>query len=199
MHQSFYLDCPLLPKLWRLVLWRQQRCQPVARRLVLHQEARQSLRQNPSQHGFHHRLESQLAVQVLFLQLIEVFDGLDRFFLEAGHSPTVFVFHGVGLLGVVMATAYSSELIAAIRSGDPDAFLRGLASTVFELLQLGGSHIQFRDALSVASCVTQGSPEQRGLLAAGCDLYDLMMLAPEGRKALLDLLDKPFLEHAKGE
>lgn len=39
--------------------------------------------------------------------------------------------------------------------------------------------------------------EQRALLAAGCDLYDLLTHAPQGRQALQDLLAQPVSHDAK--
>ena len=98
-------------------------------------------------------------------------------------------------------SAFSPEVAQAIQSGDKRAFLVGLASTVSLWMELGGIDIRSRSLCSVsfASCVAGAAPERRALLAAGCDLYNLMMLAPEGREALLDFLDQPVLEHAKGE
>ncbi len=102
---------------------------------------------------------------------------------------------------MIQVSAFSPEVAQAIQSGDKQAFLVGLASTVSLWMQLGGVDILFLDRCSVsfASFVVGVAPEQRALLAAGCDLYNLMMLAPESREALLHFLDQPVLEHAKGE
>lgn len=100
---------------------------------------------------------------------------------------------------MIQGLAFSEQVSQAIEADDQQAFLLGLISTAALWMHLGGSDIHFRPKISQAALVTQYSPEQRALLAAACDLYDLLMLCPQGRKALLDFLDKPILQEPKGE
>lgn len=98
-----------------------------------------------------------------------------------------------------LQTAFSPDVATAIGAGDRPALLVGLVCMAAHWMELGGSDIRWRNSTGMANCVVGGTPEQRALLAAGCDLYDLLMLAPESREALLHFLDQLVLEHAKGE
>lgn len=100
---------------------------------------------------------------------------------------------------MVHICAYSEEMSKAIAAGDQQAFFWGLISTAALWMQICGSDIHFRPTLSCAQILVQYTPEQRALMAAACDLYDLVQLFPQGREALLDFLDKPLLQERKGE
>lgn len=43
------------------------------------------------------------------------------------------------------------------------------------------------------------TPEQRALLAAACDLYDILIASPTGWQALADLGLEPLFQNGKGE
>jgi len=65
-----------------------------------------------------------------------------------------------------------------------------------------GMTLQMRDRLRMVDAAVgraDMTPEQRGLLAAACDLYDMLAATPEGRQALLDLGFEPLPQHPKGE
>lgn len=84
-----------------------------------------------------------------------------------------------------------------IEAGDQQALLRGLAATAALWFQLGGSDIALRPQIG---CVhSTGGDATDAILAAACDLYDLLALSPQGREALLHFRDQPVLEQAKGE
>lgn len=96
-----------------------------------------------------------------------------------------------------------SATTKAIGSGDVDALVRALARLAIGWIRFGGvpgRNIALTDVVAndPASSV-QRSPEQRALLAAGCDLYDLLAETPQGREALLQLGAKPVLKQRKGE
>lgn len=65
-----------------------------------------------------------------------------------------------------------------------------------------GSTLQMRNRLRMIDAAIERSgmtPEQRVLLAAACDLYDILAATPEGRQALTELGCQPFSQDSKGE
>ncbi len=86
-----------------------------------------------------------------------------------------------------------------IADGDDAALLRGLACLVASWFETCGTDISQRPYIRTTTCLSAQTPVQQGLMAAACDLYDVMSLSPQGRKALLDFRDDPVLEQAKGE
>ena len=58
---------------------------------------------------------------------------------------------------------------------------------------------EFGRPLAVDLVVGGGAPEQRALLAAACDVVDLLTKSPEDRQALRDLGFQPVPEQVEGE
>jgi len=98
---------------------------------------------------------------------------------------------------ILKTMAFGPAEKGRIEAGDQQALLRGLACTAALWFQIGGSDMQFRSSMGCARFAS-GRPTD-AILAAACDLYDLLSLSPQGREALLHFRDKPVLEQAKGE
>lgn len=79
------------------------------------------------------------------------------------------------------------ELAAEIAAGDADALVRAVACVAKVCIERGGGAPAYRPAMLDAACDLRRPPEQRVLLAVGCDLLDLIAHAPQGRRILLDL------------
>lgn len=92
----------------------------------------------------------------------------------------------------------SPASVESLASGDTDALLRCLWFLARKWFSSGGSMLPARDAISMTKLVER-SPEQRAFLAAGCDLYDVLISSPQGREALLNLGLQPVLDDPKGE
>lgn len=105
-----------------------------------------------------------------------------------------------GLVGMGPDTA---DKIAADEQGALMTALLCLAAHWMEqggMPRFGRSLAAMTDALSTESNrFAPCSAEQRALLAAGCDLHDLLVHSPQGRQALEDLLAKEVSYHAEGK
>lgn len=67
-------------------------------------------------------------------------------------------------------------------------------------MQKAGWDLLFRYSIQSTDLVVgSGSPQERVLLAAACDLVDLLAQSPEGRQALRDLGLEPVLENFEGK
>jgi hypothetical protein len=85
----------------------------------------------------------------------------------------------------------------AIRSGDHDALLIGLAALVHHwFVRCDASPYHPTSATAIAA---RGASPHAGMLAAAVDLRALLAESLRGRKALLDLGFKPFLEQIEGK
>lgn len=93
--------------------------------------------------------------------------------------------------------AYGPAQKARIEAGDQQALLRGLAATSALWFQLGGSAIALRPQIGCVHAAGGGAAD--AILAAACDLYDLLALSPHGRESLLHFCNQPVFEQAKGE
>lgn len=93
---------------------------------------------------------------------------------------------------------FSPATVESLASGDTDALLRCLWFLARKWFSSGGSMLPARDAISMTKLVER-SPEQRAFLAAGCDLYDVLISSPQGREALLNLGLQPVRDDPKGE
>lgn len=65
-----------------------------------------------------------------------------------------------------------------------------------------GSTLKIRGRISPTMMAIRGSQrtaEQQALLAAACELFDLLRSTPEGRQALADLGLEPLPEQRKAE
>ncbi len=105
-----------------------------------------------------------------------------------------------GLVGMGPDTAYK------IAAGDLGALMTALLCLAAHWMEQGGmprfgrSLAAMTDALPKESNrFAQRTAEQRSLLAAGCDLHDLLVQSPQGRQALEDLLAKEVAYHAEGK
>jgi len=101
-----------------------------------------------------------------------------------------------GLVGMGPATA------AKIAAGEQTALLTSLLFLAAHWMEQGGIPRFARDLAAMTDALPKGSTrsaEQRALLAAGCDLYDLLTHAPQGRQALQDLLAQPVAHDAEGK
>ncbi len=102
--------------------------------------------------------------------------------------------------------ALSSKTIAQIEQGDADTLISGIACLAAYWMQLGGYRLADRKEVGMTRAAAghpdddpQSTPEQRALLAAGCDLYDMLALHPQGRQALRKLGAEPFPEDSESE
>lgn len=87
----------------------------------------------------------------------------------------------------------------ALASGDPHALAAAAASMAADWFGRCESSVAFRGQFAVVGVVMQTDPQRRALLAAACDLVDLLGKTPQGRQALSDLGFEPFLEHVERE
>lgn len=90
-----------------------------------------------------------------------------------------------------------SVRLSAVREGDQQAFLEALlcvASSWFYACDRSGRH-----PTSASEIALLGASPSAGLLAAGCDLRNLLAQSPQGRQALGDFGFQPFLEHIEGK
>lgn len=97
-----------------------------------------------------------------------------------------------------IAAGLGAEQARAVAAGDEGALLQSLWFLVRAWLRAGGSCLEARPALSASVSVARPA-EERVFLAAGCDLYDLLMLSPQGREAVLKLGLEPLLEEPESE
>jgi hypothetical protein len=98
------------------------------------------------------------------------------------------------------------DTVDKVAVGDPKALMTALLCLAGHWMEQGGmprfsrSFVAMTDALPKDSDrFAQRPAEQRALLAAGCDLHDLLTHSPQGRQALEDLLAKPIAHHPKGK
>lgn len=105
-----------------------------------------------------------------------------------------------GLVGMGPDTASNIAL------GDQGALMTALLCLAAHWMEQGGiprfgrSLAAMTDALPKESGrFSMRTAEQRALLAAGCDLHDLLAQSPQGRQALKDLLAKEVSYHAEGK
>lgn len=100
-----------------------------------------------------------------------------------------------GLIGLGPAIA------ARIAEGDCIALLHALFYLAASWTGNTGSPSFDRGRYSMTVAIRDPdlSAEERTLLAAGCDLYDLLTHAPQGRQALQDLLSQPIPHHSESE
>lgn len=85
----------------------------------------------------------------------------------------------------------------AVRAGDQQALLEALLAFVSDWFLL--SERSARYPTNATEVVRLGASVESGLLAAGCDLRDLLAKSPQGRQALCDFGFQPFLEHIEGK
>lgn len=82
--------------------------------------------------------------------------------------------------------------------GDPhQRLVAQMANYCAGLFRAAGSHVSF--PLCAVHLAVAGDNSKAGLLAAAMHARDLLLLSPEGRKALSDLGFEPLLEHVEGE
>lgn len=76
-----------------------------------------------------------------------------------------------------------------------------LARLASRWMHISGASLKMRDRLHMVDSAVRAdtSPEQRTLMAAACDLADLLATTPEGRNALDDLGFKPLTQDGKGK
>lgn len=105
-----------------------------------------------------------------------------------------------GLIGMSPSTA---DKIAA---GEQNALLVALLHLAAHWMEQGGIPRLGRRLAAMTDALPQDpdrfgarTAEQRTLLAAGCDLHDLLVHSPQGRQALEDLLAQPIAHNSKGK
>ncbi len=91
----------------------------------------------------------------------------------------------------------SPSLVDAVSAGADGALLRGLWSLCAFWLERDGG-IRGRNRLG-ATALMHVPAERRQIVAAGCDLHDLLISSPQGREALLGLGQKPLAEKLERE
>ena len=98
------------------------------------------------------------------------------------------------------------DTVDKIATGNQEALMTALLCLAAHWMEQGGlprfgrSLAAMTDALPKESNrFAQRSAEQRSLLAAGCDLHDLLTHSPQGRQALEDLLAKPIAHHPESK
>lgn len=75
-----------------------------------------------------------------------------------------------------------------------------LALMARDWMQRGGWDIAWRHRVQATDLVTGDAPTpERVLLAAACDLVDLLAESPDGRQALRDLGFEPILQDFEGK
>lgn len=80
--------------------------------------------------------------------------------------------------------------------------MRDIANLAKAWMERCGFPLSFRHrlaALDVAVGSRESTEGERTLLAAACDLIDMLSATPEGRQALRDLGFDPLLQNPKGE
>lgn len=105
------------------------------------------------------------------------------------------------------ARGLSPLLAARIAAGEEAALLQALLAYARSWVESAGSRLEHREAISCVHVAADlrpkysagSTPEQRALLAAGCDLFDLLAATPQGRKAIADFLGNPVFQETKGE
>lgn len=90
-----------------------------------------------------------------------------------------------------------SVRLDAVRAGDQQALLEALLAVVSSWFY--ASDRSGRHPTSAAEIALLGASPNAGLLAAGCDLRNLLAQSPDGRQALRDFGFQPFLEHIEGK
>jgi len=89
--------------------------------------------------------------------------------------------------------AFGDDIREAIQAGNHKDLCHGLCCMAALWFHVAGTDIRLRNHIFAANVI------DNGILAAACDLYDLLELSPQGRKALLDFCNKPVFEQTKGE
>lgn len=87
--------------------------------------------------------------------------------------------------------------LEAVRTGDQAALLEAVLAVVSAWFH--ASDRSGRYPTSAAEIALLGASANAGLLAAGCDLRNLLAQSPDGRQALRDFGFQPFLEHIEGK
>lgn len=97
------------------------------------------------------------------------------------------------------------EAADRLAEGDMDVLLHGLCALANEWTRAAGLDLAARDTVLLTriayarSIAGEKAPQQLALLAAGCDLVDLLRSTPQGREALRKFCLEPLGEQAKGE
>lgn len=94
--------------------------------------------------------------------------------------------------------------LKALESGDTNTLIMILTCFAKSWVEISGYSAQTWESISLTnaaassnSTLIKTTPEQRAFLAAGCDLFALLSLTPQGREALSHLFSQPFTQQAK--
>jgi len=100
----------------------------------------------------------------------------------------------------------SPEILLSVQSGHPNSLVHALALLARGWFIAAGLRMEWRAKIGAtflvagtAQCAKPLSSEHRALLAAACDLHDVLAHSPDGREALLNLALQPVAEHTESE